>query len=121
SVAELQEGMQSGKWTAERITELYQWRIEQIDRRGPNVNSVLEVNPDAMARAAELDAERRSGRVRGPLHGIPVIIKDNIDTGDRMITSAGSLALMTSAPRDAFIVRRMRDAGAIILAKTNLS
>ena len=121
SVAELQEGMQSGKWTAERLVELYQWRIEQIDRRGPNVNAVLEVNPDALARAAELDAERRAGRVRGPLHGIPVIIKDNIDTGDRMITSAGSLALMTSAPRDAFIVRRMREAGAIILAKANLS
>jgi amidase len=121
TVAELQAGMREGKWSSEQITELYLWRIEQVDRRGPNVNSVLETNPDALARAAELDAERRAGRVRGPLHGVPVLIKDNIDTGDRMLTSAGSLALPTSAPRDAFIVRRMREAGAVLLGKTNLS
>jgi amidase len=121
TVAELQDGMQSGRWTAERIAELYHWRIEQVDRRGPNVNSVLEMNPDAFAQAAAMDAERRAGRVRGPLHGIPVLIKDNIDTAGPMMTSAGSLALMTAAPRDAFIVRRMREAGAVILGKTNLS
>jgi amidase len=121
TVADLQEGMQSGKWTAERITELYQWQIEQVDRRGPNINAVLEVNPGALADAAALDVERRAGRVRGPLHGIPVLIKDNIDTTGPMLTSAGSLALLTSAPRDAFIVRQLRAAGAIILGKTNLS
>jgi amidase len=121
SVAELRDGMRTGKWTAERLAELYLWRIEQVDRRGPNVNSVLEINPDALAIAAERDVERRAGRVRGPLHGIPVLIKDNIDTADRMLTSAGSLALLTSAPGDAFIVRQMREAGAVLLGKTNLS
>jgi amidase len=121
TIAELQEGMGSGKWTSAGLVERYLWRIEQVDRRGPNVNSVLEVNQEALAIAAERDAERRAGQIRGPLHGIPVLIKDNIDTGDRMLTSAGSLALMTSVPRDAFIVRRMRDAGAVLLGKTNLS
>jgi amidase len=121
TVMQLQEGMQSGKWSAERLAELYLWRIEQVDRRGPNLNAVLEVNPDAMAIAAERDAERRAGRVRGPMHGVPVLMKDNIDTADRMLTSAGSLALLTHAPRDAFIVRRMREAGAVIIGKTNLS
>ncbi|HUF30528.1 MAG TPA: amidase [Gemmatimonadaceae bacterium] len=121
TVMQLQSGMQSGKWTAERLTELYLWRIDRMDRRGPNVNAVLEVNPDALAIAAERDAERRAGRVRGPMHGVPVLIKDNIDTADRMLTSAGSLALLTHAPRDAFIVRRMREAGAVIIGKTNLS
>lgn len=121
TVMQLQEGMQSGKWSAERLAELYLWRIEQVDRRGPNLNAVLEVNPDALGIAAERDAERRAGRVRGPMHGVPVLIKDNIDTADRMLTSAGSLALLTHAPRDAFIVRRMREAGAVIIGKTNLS
>ncbi|HSJ64667.1 MAG TPA: amidase [Gemmatimonadaceae bacterium] len=121
TVADLQAGMASGRWTSAALAEMYLWRIEQVDRRGPNVNAVLEANPDALAIAAERDAERRAGRVRGPLHGVPVLIKDNIDTGDRMLTSAGSLALMTSTPRDAFIVRRLRDAGAVLLGKTNLS
>ena len=121
TIAQLQEGMRSGRWTSERITEMYLWRIEQVDRRGPNVNSVLEVNPEAMAQARALDEERRAGRVRGPLHGVPVLIKDNIDTAGPMLTTAGSLALMTAVSRDAFIVRRMREAGAIIAGKTNLS
>lgn len=122
SVATLQEGLRSGRWTARRLAELYLERIDAIDRRGPALRSVIETNPDALRIAEELDGERRSGRVRGPLHGIPVLIKDNIDSGDRMQTTAGSLALAGStAPRDAFIVERLRAAGAVLLGKTNLS
>jgi amidase len=122
TVSALQEGMQSGRYTASRLAELYLARIDAIDRKGPTINSVIEVNPSALEIAASLDAERRSGRVRGPLHGIPVLIKDNIDTQDRMKTSAGSLALADSiAPADAGIVRRLREGGAVILGKTNLS
>ncbi len=114
--------MRSGAQTARSITEQYLARIEAIDRRGPAINSVIEVNPDALAIAELRDRERRDGRTRGPLHGIPVLLKDNIDTADRMRTSAGSLALADSiAPRDAFLVQRLRDAGAVILGKTNLS
>ena len=122
TTAALQEAMQSGRLTARRITELYLERIEAVDRRGPRVNSVIEVNPDALGIADGLDRERAAGRVRGPLHGIPILIKDNIDSGDRMQTTAGSLALEGSiAPKDAFIVGRLRDAGAVLLGKTNLS
>ena len=122
TVAALQEGFRSGRWSARSVTELYLSRIEAVDRQGPRVNSVIEVNPDALAIAESLDAERRAGRVRGPLHGIPILIKDNIDTADRMQTTAGSLALEGSiAPRDAFIVERLRAAGAVLLGKTNLS
>jgi len=122
TVAELTAGMQSGRWTAQRIAELYLERIESIDRRGPTLRSVIEVNPDAQSIAAALDRERTAGKVRGPLHGIPVLIKDNIDSGDRMQTTAGSLALEGSpAPHDAFIVERLRAAGAILLGKANLS
>lgn len=122
TVAALQEGLQSGKYTAHRLAELYLARIDAIDRKGPTINSVIEVNPAALEIAASLDAERSSGRVRGPLHGIPVLIKDNIDTQDRMKTSAGSLALADSiAPADAGLVRRLREGGAVILGKTNLS
>ena len=97
-------------------------RIEQIDKNGPKLNSVIEINPEALEIAKELDLERKSGKVRSPLHGIPVLIKDNIDTADKMATSAGSLALAESrALQDAFIVKRLRDAGAVILGKTNLS
>jgi amidase len=97
-------------------------RIEAIDRRGPRLKSVIEINPDAIAIARELDRERGAGRARGPLHGVPVLVKDNIATGDRMSTSAGSLALDgVRAQRDAHVVRRLREAGAVILAKTNLS
>src|SRR5438552_15097577 len=122
TVAQLQDGMRSGRWTAKRIVELYLERIEQLDRGGPRVNSVIELNPDAQAIAESLDAERRSGKLRGPLHGIPILIKDNIDTADRMRTSAGSLALAESTPpRDAFIVERLRAAGLVLLGKVNLS
>ena len=122
TVQQLQDAMASGRYTARRLVELYTARINAIDRQGPELRSVIELNPDALAIADALDAERRSGRVRGPLHGIPVLIKDNIDTADRMMTTAGSLALAgTSAPRDSFVAARLRDAGAVILGKTNLS
>ena len=122
TIAALQEGMRSGRDTARSIAERYLSRMDAIDKSGPAINSVIERNPDAIRIAEERDAERKAGRVRGPLHGIPVLIKDNIDTADRMRTSAGSLALAESiAPRDAFIAARLREAGAVILGKTNLS
>jgi amidase len=122
TVQQLQDAMASGRYTSRRLVELYSARIAAIDRQGPELRSVIELNPDAPAIAAALDMERRGGRVRGPLHGIPVLIKDNIDTGDRMMTTAGSLALAgASAPRDSFVAARLRDAGAVILGKTNLS
>jgi amidase len=114
--------MAAGRYTSRRLVELYTQRIDAIDRRGPALRSVIELNPDARAIADALDMERRAGRVRGPLHGIPVLIKDNIDTHDRMMTTAGSLALEGSiADRDAFVAERLRAAGAVILGKTNLS
>ena len=122
TIAALQEGMRSGRDTARSIAERYLARMDAIDKSGPAINAVIERNPDAIKIAEERDAERKAGRVRGPLHGIPVLIKDNIDTADRMRTSAGSLALAESiAPRDAFIAARLREAGAVILGKTNLS
>ena len=122
TIAALQEGMRSGRDTARSIAERYLARMDAIDKSGPAINSVIERNPDAIKIAEERDAERKAGRVRGPLHGVPVLIKDNIDTADRMRTSAGSLALAESiAPRDAFIAARLREAGAVILGKTNLS
>jgi amidase len=122
TVAQLQDAMATGKYTARRLVELYTERIDAIDRNGPTLRAVIELNPDALSIADTLDAERKSGRLRGPLHGIPVLIKDNIDTGDRMMTTAGSLALEGgSAPRDAFVVEKLRAAGAVILGKTNLS
>ena len=122
TIAELQAGMRSGKLTARSITRKYLERIEEIDNGGPAINSVIEINPDAIAIAENLDRERRENRLRGPLHGIPILIKDNIDTADKMMTTAGSLALVGSpASQDAFIVRRLRESGAVILGKTNLS
>ena len=122
TISQLQEKMESGELTALSLVETYLERIEKIDRQGPAIHSVIELNPDARAIAVKRDEERKAGRVRGPLHGIPILIKDNIDTHDRMQTCAGSLALEGSiAPRDAFVVRRLRAAGAIILGKTNLS
>ena len=122
TIATLQEGMRSGRWTARKLCELYLDRIDKLDRSGPTLRSVIEVNPDALAIADALDAERRAGNVRGALHGIPVVIKDNIDTADRMQTTAGSLALVgAKPPRDAFVAGRLRAAGAVILGKTNLS
>jgi amidase len=122
TIGQLQEGMTSGRYTARRLVELYLQRIDEIDRGGPTLRSVIEVNPDALAIADDIDAERRTKGIRGPLHGIPVLIKDNLDTADRMATTAGSLALEGSiASRDAFVVERLRAAGAVILGKTNLS
>lgn len=122
TIGDLQEGFRSGRHTARSVTELYLRRIDAIDRAGPVLRSIIEVNPDAMRIADAMDAERKAGRVRGPLHGVPVLVKDVIDTADRMHTTAGSLALMGSfALRDAFIAERLRNAGAIILGKTNLS
>jgi amidase len=122
TITQLQDGMAAGTWTSRSLVELYSARIEKIDRNGPTLRSVIEMNPDALAIADRLDAERKAGKVRGPLHGVPILLKDNIDTGDRMMTTAGSLALAGfSAPRDAFVVERLREAGAVILGKTNLS
>ena len=118
----LQQAMSSGKLTSRRITELYLARIDALDRKGPALSSVIQTNPDALTIADALDKERKEKGPRGPLHGIPILIKDNIDTADRMMTTAGSLALSGAAPdRDAFIVERLRTAGAVILGKTNLS
>jgi amidase len=122
TIADLQQRLQSGAETSRSIVEKYLARIDAIDRSGPALHSVLEINPDALATADRLDAERKAGRVRGPLHGIPILLKDNIATADRMMTTAGSLALVgATPPKDAFIVTRLRDAGAVILGKTNLS
>jgi len=121
-VRELQAAMQAGDMSSRGLVRSYLARIEAFDRSGPRVNSVIELNPDAAAIARERDLERRAGKVRGPLHGIPVLLKDNIATADRMQTTAGSIALIdVKPPRDAFIVTRLRDAGAVILGKTNLS
>ena len=122
TIADLQAGMASGTYSAYSITEKYLWRIEEIDKRGPALASVIEMNPEAPAIAEALDKERKAGKLRGPLHGIPVLIKDNIDTADRMQTTAGSLALLGSRPtRDSFVAQKLREAGAVILGKTNLS
>jgi len=122
SMAQWQELMETGAVSAVEIVEHYLARIDAIDRAGPALRAVLEVNPDAAVIAAELDDERRRSGPRGPLHGIPVLLKDNIDTGDRLTTTAGSLALEGHrAPRDAFLVARLRAAGAVVLGKTNLS
>ncbi len=122
AIAELQDGMISGRFTARSLVEEYSARIDEIDKRGPAVNAVIEMNPDAMSIADGLDRERKSKGPRGPLHGIPVLIKDNIDTADRMMTTAGSLALVGSKPpKDSFVAQKLRAAGAVILAKTNLS
>ncbi|HEX7102499.1 MAG TPA: amidase [Nitrolancea sp.] len=119
---ELQARMESGELSAGSLLAAYVERIEQLDRRGPELRSVLELNPDAPAIADALDRERRERGPRGPLHGIPILVKDNIDTADRMMTTAGSLALEGShAPQDAFVVERLRQAGAIIAGKANLS
>ncbi len=118
----LQQKMQSGDLSAESIALQYLKRIREIDSRGPKLNAVIELNPDALAIARALDRERQAGKLRGPLHGIPVLVKDNIDTGDKMMTTAGALALEGNrAAQDAFIIRQLRAAGAVLLGKTNLS
>jgi amidase len=122
TVADLQSGMASGKMTAHSITQDYINRIHELDRIGPTLRHVIETNPDALSIATMLDRERKAGKVRGPLHGIPILVKDNIDSADRMTTTAGSYALAGSIPlQDATIVTKLRAAGAIILGKTNLS
>jgi amidase len=120
TIGELQDGMRSGKYTAQSITEKYLARIEEIDKHGPGINSVIEVNPDALEIADELD--KTESKTRQVLHGIPILIKDNIDTADRMMTTAGSLALVGAKPlKDSFVAQRLREAGAVILGKTNPS
>src|SRR5580692_5785522 len=121
SITQLQEGLTTGRWTSSHLVEQYIARIGSIDKQGPRINSVIELNPDAPSIAADLDRERKDKGPRGPLHGIPILVKDNIETGDKMMTSAGSLALATPASKDAELVARLRAAGAIILGKTNLS
>ena len=122
TVANLQAAMSAGKLTSKALTAQYLARIKTIDSSGPNINAVIELNPDALAIADALDRERKTRGARGPLHGIPVLLKDNIATADKMQTTAGSLALIgAKAPRDAFLVSKLREAGAVILGKTNLS
>ena len=122
TVAQLQEAMRSGRLSSHSITQMYLNRIQELDRRGPALRAIIEVNPDALSEAERLDEERREGHVRGPLHGIPVVLKDNIDSADRMTTTAGSLALEGSiAGRDSRVAFRLREAGAVLLAKGNLS
>ncbi|HKP99570.1 MAG TPA: amidase [Actinomycetes bacterium] len=122
TIAELQAAMTSGRLSSRRLTHAYLRRIRRLDLSGIQLNSVIEVNPDALEIAAALDAERRQGKVRGPLHGVPILVKDNFATRDKMETTAGSLALLGAVvPRDAFVIRQLRRAGAVILGKTNLS
>src|SRR5262245_23586799 len=122
TVASLQDAMKSGKYSARSITEMYLQRIDALDKKGPSLHSVIETNPDAIKIAEDLDAERKAKGPRGPLHGIPVLIKDNIDSSDNMTTTAGSLALAGSKPpQDSFIAKKLREAGAVILGKANLS
>lgn len=122
SVSDLQAAMTSAELSAETLTQYYLDQIQSLDKTGPKLNSVIELNPDALELAKTLDQERQEGKTRGSLHGIPVLIKDNIDTHDKMMTTAGSLALEGSvAKKDAFIVHKLREAGAILLGKTNLS
>ncbi len=122
TVSDLQKKMQSGEQTSVSITQVYLARIEKIDRNGPVLNSIIELNPDALKIASDLDNERKQGKIRGPLHGIPILIKDNINSGDQMLTTAGSLALMGNrAKEDAFVLKQLRKAGVVLLGKTNLS
>src|SRR6202166_960211 len=122
TIAGLQDGIKSGKFKARSLVESYSARIDEIDKRGPAVNAIIELNPDALSIAAALDRERKVKGPRGPMHGVPVLIKDNIDTADKMMTTAGSLALVGSKPlQDSFVAQKLRSAGAVILGKTNLS
>ncbi|MCB1289916.1 MAG: amidase [Mycobacterium sp.] len=122
SISDVQAACARGEWTSAALVEHYLLRIAEIDRAGPSLRSMIELNPDALAIAEALDEERGNGRLRGPLHGVPVVVKDSIDTGDATSTTAGSLALAGNiAPRDAHLVTRLRQAGAVILGKTNMS
>ena len=122
TIIKLSKGFKSGKFTIRSVAEEYISRIKEIDKNGPGINSVLELNPDALKIADALDKELKEKGARGPLHGIPVLIKDNIDTADKMETTAGSLVLLGSKPiKDSFVAKQLREAGALILGKTNLS
>jgi amidase len=122
TISSLQEKIASGKYSSEQLTQLYLDRIDAIDKKGPLLNSVIEINPDALTIAKSLDDERKNGKTRGPLHGIPILIKDNIDTADKMQTTAGALAMQGHiAKQDSFVVKKLREAGAVIIGKTNLS
>ena len=122
TISALQDGMKSGQFTARSLVEKYTARIDEIDKHGPTVNSVIELNPDALSIAGALDQERKAKGPRGPLHGIPVLIKDNIDTADKMMTTAGSLALVgAKPPKDSLVAQKLRAAGAVLIGKTNLS
>lgn len=122
TIDELQQKMKNGTLTSERITKMYLKRIQDIDKKGPGLNAVIEINPDAIEVANSLDRERKAGKLRGPLHGIPVLVKDNINTAGKMMTTAGALALKGNyAAKDAYIIERLREAGAVLLGKTNLS
>lgn len=122
TISSLREKLDSGKYSSEQLVQLYLDRIAEIDKNGPNLNAIIEVNPDAISIAKAMDIEMKEGKLKGPLHGIPVVIKDNIDTADKMQTTAGSLAMVDNiASDDAFVVKKLREAGAIIIGKTNLS
>jgi len=122
TIPELQDGMKSGRFTAHSLVEKYSTRIDEVDKHGPALNAIIEMNPDALSVADALDQERKAKGARGPLHGIPILIKDNIDTADKMMTTAGSLALVGSKPpKDSMVAQKLRAAGAVILGKTNLS
>jgi amidase len=122
TIDQLQKMMKDGKQTSRSITQMYLQRIAALDKKGPAINAVIELNPDALKIAEQLDLERKNGKLRGPMHGIPVLIKDNIDTGDKMMTTAGATAMIGNiAKEDAFIVKQLRAAGAVLLGKTNLS
>jgi amidase len=122
TIVQLQEGYKEGKFTITDVVQVYLDRIDEIDKNGPRLNSIIEVNPDALQIAAELDRELAEGKSRGPLHGIPVVLKDNIDTHDKMPTTAGATALSASFPKnDSYVAKKLREAGAVIIAKSNLS
>ncbi|MDD5150121.1 MAG: amidase [Flavobacterium sp.] len=122
TISSLREKLVSGKYSSEQLVEFYLKRINNIDSSGPNLNAIIEINPDAVSLARKIDKESREGKARGTLHGIPIVIKDNIDTADKMQTTAGALAMEGNlASNDAFIVKKMREAGAIIIGKSNLS
>jgi amidase len=122
TITELQQGYRDGKYTVKDVVNVYLDRIIEIDKNGPQLNSVIDINPDALQIAAELDRELAAGKSRGPLHGVPVIIKDNIDTHDRMPTTAGATVLINSFPlTDSYVAKKLREAGAVIIGKSNLS
>ena len=122
TISQLQQGYKEGKYTIKDIVKVYLDRIDELDKNGPRLNSVIEINPDALKIAEDLDREAAAGKVRGPLYGVPVILKDNIDTHDRMPTTAGATVLRNSFPKsDSYVARKLREAGAVIIAKSNLS